>query len=221
VQRVIPARRWTDRSGDGKLNVMAVRVSADVRRREVLESAVQLFDERGYHETNMNSVAKAVGVQKATLYHYFSSKSEILNLIHEEFIDLLLSNYESRPQGESAAEDLQAVMRDIIQLMDTHKGHVRVFFEHHRELSPENQASVLLKRDAYTDLVESIIVRGIENGEFRRVDPRLATLGMFGMCNWTYQWYRAGGGLESRAIADAFWDIFVHGLSANLGSTAA
>jgi AcrR family transcriptional regulator len=192
---------------------MADAVNADIRRRQVVARAAGLFDREGYHATNMNAVARAVGLQKATLYHYFSSKNEILHWIHEEFIDLLIEKQESRKDGLSASEELRAMMRDVLELMDTHRGHVRVFFEHYRELSLESQETIRRKRDHYKTFVDGIIVRGVASGEFRDVNVHLTTLAMFGMCNWAYQWYREGGALESRAIADFFCDLLVHGLA--------
>jgi AcrR family transcriptional regulator len=192
---------------------MAVTVNADARRREVVAQAAELFDREGYHATNMSSVARAVGLQKPTLYHYFSSKSEILNWIHEEFIDLLIEKQEKRTDDLSAADGLRAVMRDVLDLMDTHRGHVRVFFEHYRELSPEDQQTITRKRDHYQALIEQMISRGIRRGELRDVNVRLTTLALFGMCNWAYQWYRKGGGLESKEIADLFWDMLTEGLT--------
>ena len=53
-----------------------------------------------------------------------------------------------------------------------------------------------------------------ERGELRPVDVRLATLAVFGTCNWAYQWYRREGKLDTRAIAYTFWDIFWRGLAA-------
>jgi AcrR family transcriptional regulator len=190
-------------------------VFADSRRREIVSRAAELFDREGYHTTNMNSVARAAGLQKPTLYYYFSGKSEILNVIHEEFIDILIDKQRSRAKENlPAADQLRAVMGDVLELMDTHHGHVRVFFEHHRELSEADQAAMKIKRDVYQALVEEIVARGIESGAFERVDVRLTTLALFGMCNWTYQWYRQGGQLESREIADFFCDLLLHGFAA-------
>jgi hypothetical protein len=41
---------------------------------------------------------------------------------------------------------------------------------------------------------------------------RLATLAVFGMCNWAYQWYRPGGALSPDALADFFFDLLFNGL---------
>ncbi len=190
---------------------MPARVNPDVKRREVVAQAADLFDRAGYHTTNVAAVAEAAGLRKPTLYHYFSSKDEILFWIHEEFIDLLIEKQGAR-EGLTACESLLAIMVDVLDLMRTHRGHVRVFFEHHRELSAADQETIAAKRDAYRQLVEDVVARGVSSREFRDVDPRLTTLAVFGMCNWAYQWYRPDGPLESREIAAFFYDLLFNGL---------
>ena len=147
---------------------MPPRVNPDAKRREVVAQAADLFDRSGYHTTNVAAVAEAAGMRKPTLYHYFSGKDEILFWIHEEFIDLLIEKQRERA-GSSAGEALHAIMGDVLDLMRTHRGHVRVFFEHHRELSAGDQETIGSKRDTYRQLVEDVVVQGDRK---RRVPPR-------------------------------------------------
>jgi TetR/AcrR family transcriptional regulator, cholesterol catabolism regulator len=183
------------------------------RRDAVIKEAARLFDERGYHATSMEDIAEAVGLRKPSLYHYFKSKDEILFWIHEEFIDLLIERQLAREAPPVATlEALRAVMVDILQLMDTHRGHVRVFFEHHRELPKDAHDTLVKKRVRYREMVAEIIRRGVDEGTLRDVDVQLATLALFGMCNWSYQWYQSGGPRSSEAIADAFCEMLMRGL---------
>ena len=187
--------------------------NTDGRRKSVIAGAAALFDEGGYHRVNMASLAEAVGIAKPTLYHYFSGKREILFGIHEEFIDRLLGRYESRRgRAMTAAEDLRALIGDTFELMDSHRGHLRVFFENQRELSDQDKATIRAKRDRYAEIMTSTIARGVRDGEFRDVPPRLTALAIFGMCNWAYQWYESDGELASSEIADLFFDLIFAGL---------
>ena len=201
----------TDWSVD-KIRRVPARVNADVKRRAVVGKAADLFDRAGYHTTSMSELAQAVGLRKPTLYHYFQSKDEILFSIHEEFIDLLLARQRARGSAPPA-ECLREVVGDVLSLMDTHPGHVRVFFEHYRELAEPDRATIRAKRDAYFEAVREVVVRGQAEGAFRELDPALVTLALFGMCNWAYQWYRPDGRLTSEAIAELFFDLFTHGLT--------
>jgi TetR/AcrR family transcriptional regulator, cholesterol catabolism regulator len=183
------------------------------RRQQIVTLAAGLFDESGYSSTTMDDIAHKVGVAKPTLYHYFPSKDDILHAIHEEFIDLLISRHQSRTGAGLRPEQLLLeVMADILELMETHRGHVRVFFEHHRELPAEARGPIRVKRGQYEKIVEDLIDEGIAIGVFRETDRHLATLATFGMCNWAYQWYRPGGELRSREVAYQFWNYLIYGL---------
>ncbi|MCW2786191.1 MAG: transcriptional regulator, TetR family [Marmoricola sp.] len=193
------------------------RLPGPERRKQIVNAAADLFDVSGYSQASMEDIALAVGIAKTSLYYYFQSKDELLLAIHEEFIDLLLARHAQRARSSLAPEQLLLeIMGDILELMETHKGHVRVFFEHHRELPIEAQPSIRSKRDQYEMAVQDLFISGMNRGTIRRTDPRMATLALFGMCNWAYQWYRSGGALRTREIAYNFWDVLMHGVA---GST--
>jgi TetR/AcrR family transcriptional regulator, cholesterol catabolism regulator len=189
--------------------------AADVRRTQVIALAAELFDERGYTNVSMEQLAIAAGIAKPTLYHYFRAKDEILRGIHEEFIDLLLERQQERQAlALSPADLLLGAMTDILGLMETHRGHVRVFFEHYRELPDAVREDIRVKRDRYQSLVRDAVADGIRAGVFREVDADIATLSVFGMCNWAYQWWRPGGGADPAHTAQRMWDLVMRGILA-------
>ena len=193
-------------------------IASDDRRHQLVARAAALFDERGYHQTSVEDVAEACGIRKPTLYHYFNGKDEILFWIHEEFIDLLVARQRERDeQGTPPADALREIMADVVGLLRTHRGYVRVFFEHHRELSGESRAAIRAKRDAFQASIERLFERGVAAGDFRPVDPRLATLVLAGMCNWAYHWYDPDGPLGSDEIAAVFWTILLDGFESEDG----
>lgn len=183
------------------------------KRRQIVSTVAALFEAEGYGTTSMTTIARANGLAKPSLYHYFSSKDEILFAIHDEFINLLIDRRDRRATALLAPEDeLREVFGDVFELMDTHRGHVRVFFEHYRELPDDQQRVIRAKRDNYEAWVEGIVRQGNDTGTFRQVDPRLVTLALFGMTNWAYQWYRSNGALTSRQIAERFCDYLIRGI---------
>jgi AcrR family transcriptional regulator len=193
------------------------RMSAEERRQQIITEAATLFDDAGYTHATVDDIARRVGVAKPTIYHYFESKDEILQAIHEEFIDLLITRHEQRAMiGRAPEELLLEIMVDVLDLMETHRGHVRVFFEHHRHLAPQAQGAMRVKRDDYERTVEELFVNGVRRGAFKPLDPVLATLATFGMCNWAYQWYQPGGELRPRQIAEQFWTFLMCGVGTSV-----
>lgn len=192
----------------------AAATAADARRAHIIRLAAELFDRRGYASVSMEQIAAAAGLAKPTLYHYFRAKEEILRGIHEEFIDMLLARQEERRKLALAPDDqLLGAMTDILGLMETHRGYVRVFFEHYRELSAPVRKEIRGKRNRYQELVRDAVTEGIGDGTFRDVDSEVATLAVFGMCNWAYQWWRPGSGMDSARTAQKLWDIVIRGLT--------
>jgi len=185
----------------------------DTKLNQIVLCSAALFDSRGYHQTSMVDIAEDVGIKKPTLYHYVTSKEEILFLIHQEFVELLFVAQEHRNKtGGNPDELLLGAMIDILSLMRTHRSHVRVFFEHHRELPERFASTISERRDAYFDVICSIISKGNEQGFFDVPDVRLVTLAIFGMCNWAYTWYHVDGGMSTEEIGAQFWGWLADGI---------
>lgn len=186
---------------------------ANKRRKEIVRKAATLFNTTGYFNTSMNDIAEAVGIRKPTLYYYISSKEEILFLVHEEFIDHLISLHQSRLTTRmSCAQLLQEVLIDILEQINEYPGYVRAFFENYRELNNEMKEQIKDKRDQYFQMIQDVFRRGADQAEFRISSPTLTALAFFGICNWAYQWYNPKGEKGPRQIALLFWDIFMHGI---------
>lgn len=188
------------------------------RRREIAHAAARLFAKKGYSETGMDDIAAALKVSKPALYHYVQGKGEVLFLIHDELIDLLTLRLENRlNSGLPPAAVLRGMIEDTVGVMQSHPGHLRVFFEHFRDVPKAQWTVAKRKRDRYFGLVEDLIRTGVERGEFTAGNPRLTTLALFGTVNWTYQWYRPKGELTPAQVADYFWQLLFDGIAAGPG----
>lgn len=188
--------------------------AAGQRRAAVISRVARLFDEHGYASVSMEQIAAAAEIAKPTLYHYFRGKDEILRGIHEGFIDILLARQDERERlGLSPADLVMGAMTNIYGLMETHRGHVRVFFEHHRELPAGVREQIRIKRDRYHQQIHNAIASGVHVGIFRDVDPEAATLAVFGICNWAYQWWRLGAGTDPALTAQKMCDLVIRGLA--------
>jgi len=190
--------------------------AANPRRAQIIEVAAELFDKRGYHETSMQAIADRTEIRKPSLYHYFRSKDEILVELHETLMAVVISRHLSRLEagGLGPRAELRAMMRDVIGLMDSHPGYLRIFFESYRELPPAARTSVAAQRSRYQQMVADVISAGKENGEFEDVDPDLTSLAVLSLVNWSYQWFRPGGPLTTDEVADHFWSMLLNGISA-------
>ena len=187
--------------------------NAQLKQRQVVEAAARLFAERSFSGVSMEDVAEAAGLAKPTLYHYFPGKAQILHQIHLQFIFPLLESARERAQsGMPAADELRAIIHDVLFLSAEKAGYLRTFNEHLRDLEAEAYLEVSGHRDEYRDIVEAAIRRGVENGEFTVEDPRIAALTLLGALVWSYQWLRSDRPRSVADVAEAIWRTFLFGL---------
>ena len=78
-------------------------------KREILETALELFSVKGYEATSIAQIAEAVGIRKASLYSHFGSKQEILDALEQE----VLEEYNSRSIFARADWDETAFAEDV------------------------------------------------------------------------------------------------------------
>jgi AcrR family transcriptional regulator len=202
----MPARARNNRSGP----------AWERRRAEIVEAAARLFDRDGYAQTNIYAIADAAGLQKASLYHYFRSKTDLLVQVHYDYIEFLFEELETVPRDLVAPDErLKSVVQHIVKHMKTHRHFVRIFFEYSRELPPQPRREIAVRRRRYREEVIEIVRDGVAQGIFRDVDPYYTTMAIFGMGNWVYQWYESDPGGDPDHIADTFWDLVWHGIAAS------
>ncbi|MDH5519863.1 MAG: TetR/AcrR family transcriptional regulator, partial [Acidimicrobiia bacterium] len=80
-----------------------VRVSKapDVRRREIVDAALELFATKGYASTTVNDILDAVGIAKGTFYHHFTSKEEVMRGVVQQIVDQGIERAEAIATDES------------------------------------------------------------------------------------------------------------------------
>jgi AcrR family transcriptional regulator len=185
------------------------------RRIEIAATAARLFATEGVARCNMGEIAKACGIAKPTLYHYYRTRDEILIAINDTAFQFLTSRIRDREATEMpATEELRAIIGDVLDLVHDFPGYSRVVFEHLRQLAPDLRSKVLARRVRYAAHLTGVLERGVSSGEFRQINPRLTTLAILGMVNWTHQWYSPDGRLAPAEIADQFFDLVITGLGA-------
>ena len=165
------------------------RLPAASRKAQIMKVAADLFETRAYQETSMEAIAKEVGIGKASLYYYFSSKDDLLAQMHLGMIVLIIDAHQRRVDDGVLDPSvlLLAMMTDLVSLTETHPGHMRGVFEHFQELPETARAKIAEQRDRYRGTIIHVLDRGVAEGVFTVADPNLTAMAILGMCSWTYQ----------------------------------
>lgn len=157
----------------------------------IIESAANVFREKGYASGSLDDVAAALGIRKATLYYYVASKAALLELIFERALDLSRKKIDTLQRISDPGERLRALIRHQIQVVTSDPGHFTVFFDHLTVAGQAPKKSTHLRafERAYVDSFLRIVEGAIEVGVIADVSPRYAAQAIIGMTCWTYKWF--------------------------------
>lgn len=154
------------------------------RRTELIEVATKLFLERGFHNTSIRDIVRACSFNIASLYMYVSSKEDILYLVAQD-----LMNNIARELGEtaltqgSAREALEHGFSNYCRISDRLRRPIRLLYREVAFLPEKRRADVLGTVADVVSFFERIVRQGIETGEFRNVNPRMAALDIVVLCH--------------------------------------
>ena len=165
------------------------------RRRQIVDAAVRLFIQNGFHKTTTRQIASAAGFSIGSLYEYVASKDDVLYLvcdaIHEE-VEQGVAAALSRNTSDLAA--LKEVVMEYIIVCDRMKDHLLLIYQETKSLPKKWRSHVLQNEVRITDIFVDAIARTIAGGELPRMDDRsvellahnIAILGHM----WTFrQWF--------------------------------
>lgn len=185
----------------------------DARREEIIRTATRLFAEKGFHGTSMADLCEATGMGRGVVYHYISSKEEILAEIHERFVVPFLEEAERTMAEESdPVRRLRRLSRALLGSLESYKDEVTVFLHEWRAIRGERWAEVRAKRRAVEQIIQRTVEEGQAAGVFRPCDARLAALAFLDMHNYAYQWFDPKGRLGGEEISRLFADIYLDGI---------
>jgi len=184
-----------------------------MNRDQILESAAQIIRQKGYHAASMQDIADAVNLQKASLYHHFSGKQEILLSLLDQALDLMIERVSAvLARDIPADEKLRQAMRVYLGSLEEHADLAAVLLLEHRSLDPEYHERHIPRRDRFERLWRELIQEGVESGIFHDTDVSMTARALLGVMNWTITWYRPDGLLSIGQISDHFAAIFLDGL---------
>ncbi len=174
------------------------------RRREILMGAARAFAHGGYDATNMDQIARACGLAKGHIYHYFRSKEEIFTEIRTDAVSRLIEKL--TPIAAAAVKDPELALRKAISAVIA-----RIFDEEERyelglpdpvSLSAENRKRIRTLGRRYEHMFANILRSGINKGIFVPGDPKLMTFVILRAAFTVATWYREGGKWKPQWIVD-------------------
>jgi AcrR family transcriptional regulator len=186
----------------------------DGQRELILAQAAALFARGGYPGTSMNQVAQACGLSKATRYHNYRDKYELLVSIAEEHVTRLQGIVGAALAEEDGPDgQLRALIRRLVEEYANAQNAHRVLTEDVKFLADEDRERILGKEREVVAAFARVVAA-------LRPDLKEAALGkpltmlLFGMVNWMFTWMKPDGALADDEMAPVVADLFLGGLQA-------
>jgi len=176
---------------------------------DIRVTALKLFIKKGYGTTSIRDIAAEVGINSATLYHYFPSKYDIL-------IDIVASSWNNLFEEIAARLSIphQNWTHRLHTFVDFHVEHhcnyverVQITSEAIRHFHPNARSFFGDRRDQYERILVDIIEEGTAAGEFQVTDAKIVSFAILQMLTGIANWYKPVGRLTPRQIGDLYWEL--------------
>ena len=182
------------------------------QREVIIETAVQLFRKKGYPVTTLQDIAMELNCTKAGIYHYFTSKEEMLMEIMDQVMTIAEKQIEVvLVEDLNPPQMLKAILKGHIMAVFEEPAYMSVFFSDVHFLSETNMEAIYGRRRKYEEKIFEVVRRGIEGGYLESVEIKPVVYGILGMINWMGQWYQPGGKLNAEEIAEIYWALIFKG----------
>lgn len=182
----------------------------------IIEAAVRVIAQQGYHNAQVSKIAKEAGVADGTIYVYFENKDDVLISVFSEkmgqFIEVINNKMKSLP---SVRDKLYCLVSMHFGNMAKNRDFAVVTQIELRQSNPVVQEGIGQTLKKYFDLIDQLIVEGKEEGLIPpHVDNRLARKMIFGTLDQVVTaWIMKGAKYDLVSNVDPVFELLLYGLT--------
>ena len=188
---------------------------ASERREHLVKLAAELFAKKGFQATTVREIAEEAGILSGSLYHHFDSKESMVDEILTGFQEELFGRYEEIvARGMGPRETLEAVVVASFESIDRHHAEVAIYQNEAKYLAQFERFGYLRERNTQLrKLWAGILEDGVRAGVFRAdLDVELVYRFIRDTVWVAVHWYRPGGELSAKAVAERYLGILLDGI---------
>ncbi|CAM5406358.1 TetR/AcrR family transcriptional regulator [Streptomyces avidinii] len=186
------------------------------RRRELLDTAAEVFAAQGYNATTVRKIADAAGMLAGSLYYHFDSKESMLDEILSAFLTELWDGYDTvLAAGLGPRETIEALVTESFREIDRHRAAVAIYQKESRTLSAQPRFHYLSdSQQKFEKAWLGTLERGVEAKVFRSdLDIRLTYRFVRDTVWVAASWYRPGGQHSPEEIARQYLSMVLDGIA--------
>lgn len=184
----------------------------DERCEAILDKAAELYAVSSFHGTSISELADACGMSKSLLYHYFSSKDDILFEVMNSHVSALQQMADSVAEERDPERRLRALTHGFMELYVDAAARQKVLVNDLDKLPKARRNKIVATERRLIDLVGDTIAKLSRRLATNAAQRRAVTMLYFGMINWTHTWFEPMGSLKASDIAELTINIFLNGI---------
>lgn len=174
----------------------------DRRKAEIVRTATELLSANGYQGMSLEDVAEQSDIAKATLYHYFSSKDELVGAVLEALtVDVIerLNAQLDTVRDRSYLEQLRTLIREQVRILTDTAPEVATVFSWPKTWPESFTDTIKTSRRRHDAIFRQVVEAGIAAGEFDCPNPDVALHCLHGVLNQSSLWIRPSFSARKRA----------------------
>ena len=188
------------------------------RRNEILQAALKLFSQKGYHLTSINEIAKEAQFSVGSLYGFFKNKEDLfLTLFNVEIEEI--EEYVTGKTGQvrGTKERMNIMFEALFEYFEEHWEAFNLLAANRATFDvtlKENLGEIIHKRQIqFLKLTTELIQEGIKQGIFRPLRPEEMALALMGLVNGSiFFWIQSGRTYSLKERSRDILDIFYRGV---------
>lgn len=173
-------------------------------------AAINLFYKKSYFATAMSNIALDSNIRKASIYHHYASKEDILFDILMTTMKALTAYIKNCLEGvENIENRMRSVVRAHVKFHCDHQKEVLISDSELRGLTANNYKLFVARRDAYEKIFQTLIMQGMEQGHFAPGDAKVISYAILTMCTAVAHWFNPEGRLSGDQISSIYEELVV------------
>lgn len=189
---------------------------SEVTRARILDAAAEMFWKKGFARARLSDIARRARTRPSSIYYYFESREalveEVLRIANDRTAVSVRDAIEALPPHASIREQIRAAIhgqfQSVLSADPYTSAHMRIF----DQIPPKMREHFLGVLDENAEIWRHLIFEAKHSGMLRDdLDPSVVRLLLFGMMNWSIEWYRPGR-LSPADVADQAATIFFEGI---------
>lgn len=120
------------------------------KRKQIMDAAVKLFAEKGFHAASISLIAKEAGISKGLMYNYFDSKETLLKEIMDELTNQVMDLMNPDHDDEITSQEMEDFFSLIIKLLKENHEHWKLYFQ----LSMKKDVFEIIQKDYNSERIQ-------------------------------------------------------------------